>query len=213
MVALASESMAVELQISSFSLGATFPQPSQWANTWEGPFPKASNPFSCSPNVAVYIWCFLSPKQFLNSTNCHKSLPGHVECGKLAQLPAEKDTCSAREPPFIFMVLSWLIEHRSSLGCPLWARWGFRHQGYKEEHDTVPFLQDLQCGRETDKKTRKTWSSRLSSIGQNDTEQRSGPLFGSGELGHGRADERKKRGFYKERAACIEAYTSFVQTL
>lgn len=119
------------------------------------PLPQSLQPFLLQSNVAVYIWCFLSRKQFLNSTNCHKSFPGHVECGKLAQLPAEKDTCSGREPPFIFMVLSWLIEHRSSLGCPFWARWGFRRQGYKEEYDTVPFLQDLQFGRETDKKNQK----------------------------------------------------------
>lgn len=132
---LSSRSMAVESQMSC----PLFPWELHHSSLLSGqilgkaPLLRSLQPLLLQSSTAVYIWCFSSPKQFLHSTNYHKSLPGHVKSGKLAQLLAEGDTCSAREPLSVFLVLSSSIEYRSSLGHPLSARCGFRHQGYKEE--------------------------------------------------------------------------------
>lgn len=116
----------------------------------KAPSPKSLQPLLQQSSVAVYVYCFLSPKQFLNSTNYHKSLPGHGKFGKLAQLPAEGGTGSAHAPLSVFTVLPSSIEYRSSRGHPHSARGTLRHQGYTEGYDMVPFLQDLECGRGTE---------------------------------------------------------------
>lgn len=88
---LASESMSVKLHMNFFFFAGSYLPPAFSMGTYlRKPLPHSLQPFLLESNIAVYIWCFLSPKQFLNSTDCHKSLPGHVESGKLAQLPAEE---------------------------------------------------------------------------------------------------------------------------
>lgn len=203
---LASESMAVELHTNFFFFAGSYLPPAFSMGTYLGkPLPHSLQPFLLESNIAVYIWCFLSPKQFLNSTDCHKSLPGHVESGKLAQLPAEEDICSAHEPLFIFMVLSSLIEHRSSLGRPLCARWGFRRQGYKEECNTVPFLQDLQCGRDTDIKQKDpVLQTKFHRTECHRTKEWSVWVWRALTW---KGRQKQERGFSKERTARVKAYT------
>lgn len=93
--------------------------------------------FFLESNTALYVWCFLSPKKFLNSQNYHTIFPGHVKSGKLAQLPEEGNNYLACEPLFVFMILSSSVECRTPLECLLCTRYSIRHQGWKG-HGPLP---------------------------------------------------------------------------
>lgn len=171
--------------MSSLSLGVCTPWLSQWTST-SGKLPSQSlQPFFLESNTALYVWCYLSPKRFLNSQNYHTMFPGHVKSGRLAQLPEEGNNYLAREPLFVFMILSSSVECRASLECLLCTRYSIRLQGM------VLFLEDSPCGRMTDTKQkhlihqpkfhRKGWPWG-----------KDGQLLGLAEQWDGRTGKRKK---------------------
>ena len=117
--------------MSSLSLGVCTPWLSQWTSTSGKLLSQSLQPFFLESNTALYVSCFLSPKQFLNSQNYHTRFPGHVKSGRLAQLPEEGNNYLACEPLFVFMILSSSVECRASLECLLCTRYSIRHQGWK----------------------------------------------------------------------------------
>ena len=117
--------------MSSLSLGVCTPWLSQWTSTSGKLLSQSLQPFFLESNTAFYVWCFLSPKQFLNSQNYHTRFPGHVKSGRLARLPEEGTNYLACEPLFVVMILSLSVECRASLECLLCTRYSIRHQGWK----------------------------------------------------------------------------------
>ena len=105
--------------MSSLSLGVCTPWLSQWTSTSGKLLSQSLQPFFLESNTAFYVWCFLSPKQFLNSQNYHTRFPGHVKSGRLARLPEEGTNYLACEPLFVVMILSLSVECRASLECLL----------------------------------------------------------------------------------------------